>query len=442
MMVVLVLLLSISVLILLSVKAKLHPFFALLIVALVYGLLSQINILTLLNMMKEAMGSAMMSLGLIVLIGTVTGGLLEVSGATDVIAKKMVAITGKKYAPVGLAVTGLLVSIPVFCSSAFMLLAPLAKKISREANINFMVMIVALSMGCLLPTTFIPPTPGPLAAVNVLSLDIGQVMLVSLLFCLPLLVVLHFVSKWAGKKFPYDMANLGEETTEKEPSFGFGLALAPILLPVIFIIIKTFFVEKLIDNAFFYSLVSILGTTEIALSIGLLVALGLCWLNEKDTSIWQFDGTMGVSLRAGAQILMIICAGSAFGAVLQATELKDLLASVMAGSSLGLLTPFLIGVIFRSAIGSITVSLLTATSIIAPALPAMGYDNFTGSILVFLACASGAFMVFHGNDDMFWSVTTASNLDAKQAYKVLPITSVIMSLISFGFVLILSFIIS
>ena len=429
------LIISILVLIFLSVKVKLHPFFALIVVAIIYGILSNITLIKVLAIVKDAMGIAVTNLGLIVIIGTVTGGLLEVSGATDVIAKRIVTVTGKKLSPIGLALTGMIVSIPVFCSSAFILLAPLAKKISKEANINFMVVIVALSMGSLIPTTFIPPTPGPLAAINVLSLNIGQVILVSLIFSIPLIFVIYFCAIWLGKKFPYEEKEIETENSELEPNFGFALAIAPILLPVFLIMIKTFFLDYLTKKSWSYTLIEALGSTE----IGLLVAIALCWKKQKNPSIWQFDGIFGDSLKTGAQILMIICAGSAFGAVLQATELKNVLSELLAGSSLGLFTPFLIGVIFRTAIGSITVSLLTATSIIAPAIPAMGYDSFSGTVLIFLACASGSFMVFHGNDDMFWSVVTASDIDSRAAYKVLPLTSVIISLTSFAIVLTLSY---
>ncbi|MFW7432999.1 GntP family permease [Vagococcus carniphilus] len=435
-----ILLLSITCLIFLSIKVKLHPFFTLLSVSFIYGLLSRISFLEILTIIKDAMGSAITSLGLIVLIGTVTGGLLEISGATDVIAKRIIKVTGKKLSPIGLALTGLLVSIPVFCSSAFILLAPLAKKMSREANINYMVMIVSLSMGCLIPTTFIPPTPGPLAAIDVLSLEMGKVMLISLIFGLALIGVVYFCATWLGKKYPYPENNsLEEEKNEEKPkSFGFIAAISPIIVPVILIMLKTFLIESLSNYDWLQHLLEVAGTTEIALIIGLILALILCLKNNIDTTIWQFDGVFGKSLQAGAQILIIICAGSGFGAVLQATDLKMVLAKLLVGSSLGLLTPFLIGVIFRTAIGSITVSLLTATSIIAPIVPAMGYDNFTGGMLVFLACASGSFMIFHGNDDMFWAISTASKLDSKLAYKVLPLASIILSLTSFFIVFILS----
>ena len=434
-----ILLLAISCLIFLSVKVKLHPFFTLLSVSFIYGLLSNLSILHIVKLIKTAMGSALSNLGLIVLIGTVTGGLLEISGATDVIAKRLVTITGKKLSPIGLALTGLLVSIPVFCSSAFILLAPLAKKMSKEAHIDYMVMIVALSMGCLIPTTFIPPTPGPLAAIDILSLDMGRVMLISLLFGLVLIIAVYFCARWLGTRYPYlTHSEIQTDNSTMTPKFGFIFAIAPIIIPVFLILLKTFSLEAFPKNTISYQLLATLGTTEIALIIGLLLALLLCWRNNKDRTIWQFDGVFGRSLQAGAQILIIICAGNGFGAVLQATDLKDVLAKLLVGSSLGLLTPFLIGVIFRTAIGSITVSLITATSIIAPIIPAMGYDSFMGTMLIFLACASGSFMVFHGNDDMFWSVTTSASLDTKQAYKVLPIASIIISLTSFALVFILS----
>ncbi|WP_042349891.1 GntP family permease [Bacillus massiliigorillae] len=439
-MVAITLVVSILLLIFLSIKIKLHPFFALLSVALVYGLLSRLDLLEIMTIIKEAMGSAVVDLGLIVLIGTVTGGLLEASGATDVIAKKIVKITGPKLSPIGLAITGFIVSIPVFCSSTFILLAPLAKKISKEAKVDFMVMIIALSLGCLVPTTFMPPAPGPLSAINVLELDIGKVMFVSLLFFIPLLITIYLCARWLGKKYPYPKTLNEIDAQENASKIPFWAAIAPILLPVLLILTKTFLLDQLTTDSVPYMILASLGTTEIALAVGMLIALILCWKKQKDATIWQFDGIVGNSLRTGAQILMIICAGSAFGAILQATELKDVLAKLMVGSSLGLLTPFLIGVLFRTAIGSITVSLLTATLIIAPVIPAMGYDSTLGTMLIFLACASGSFMVFHGNDDMFWSVVTASDLESKYAYKVLPITSVIVSLVAFTIVMLLSFV--
>lgn len=56
-------------------------------------------------------------------------------------------ITGKKFAALGLAITGYFVSIPVFCDSAFVILSPLARELSIETNTSMTTMAVALTMG-------------------------------------------------------------------------------------------------------------------------------------------------------------------------------------------------------------------------------------------------------------------------------------------------------
>ena len=49
-------------------------------------------------------------------------------------AKTILKITGKKHAALGLAITGYFVSIPVFCDSAFVLLSPIARRLSNAAS--------------------------------------------------------------------------------------------------------------------------------------------------------------------------------------------------------------------------------------------------------------------------------------------------------------------
>jgi len=57
-----------------------------------------------------------------------------------------------------------------------------------------------------------------------------------------------------------------------------------------------------------------------------------------------------------------------------------------------------------------------------------------------LACASGGFMVFHGNDDFFWVITSTSDMKPDVAYRTIPITSVAQAITSLVLVFILQFI--
>jgi GntP family gluconate:H+ symporter len=61
---------------------------------------------------------------------------------------------------------------------------------------------------------------------------------------------------------------------------------------------------------------------------------------------------------------------------------------------------------------------------LAPMLDALGFGTPMGTVIAMLACASGGFMVFHGNDDFFWVATSTARMKSNIAYKVFPIASV------------------
>lgn len=162
---------AILILIFLTIKVKLHPFFALTIAAISFGLMIGANINDIMTNYATGLGGTIAGIGVVIAIGTVMGGLLEKSGAAETMAHTILKITGKKHASLGLAITGYFVSIPVFCDSAFVLLAPLAKRMSRDTGVSMTTMAVALAMGLHATHMLVPPTPGPLAVAGILGAD-------------------------------------------------------------------------------------------------------------------------------------------------------------------------------------------------------------------------------------------------------------------------------
>ena len=161
--------LSIALLVLLTVKVKLHPFFALTICSFFFGILMRIPISDIIAAYSDGLGGTISGIGIVIAIGTVMGALLEKSGAAETMAATILKITGKKFADVGLAITGYFVSIPVFCDSAFVLLSPLAKRMSRDTGASMVTMAVALGMGLHATHMLVPPTPGPLSVAGILG---------------------------------------------------------------------------------------------------------------------------------------------------------------------------------------------------------------------------------------------------------------------------------
>ena len=123
--VILGLVLAVLVLVLFTVKLKIHPFFALIATSATFAIVAGMNMQDMLSAFTSGMGGTIADIGLVIALGTVTSTLLEKSGAAETMAKTILKITGKKHAALGLAITGYFVSIPVFCDSAFVLLSPI-----------------------------------------------------------------------------------------------------------------------------------------------------------------------------------------------------------------------------------------------------------------------------------------------------------------------------
>jgi GntP family gluconate:H+ symporter len=433
------LVLAVVVLIICTVKLKIHPFFALIATSVTFALVSGMSMEDMLSSFADGMGGTVADIGLVIALGTVTGALLEKSGAAETMAKTILKITGKKHAALGLAITGYFVSIPVFCDSAFVLLSPIAKRISKDTKISMTTMAISLCMGLHATHMFVPPTPGPLAVAGILSADLGQVILFGAIVSIPVTLVGYFASLVAGKKYYYLPKNVVEvKENQKIPSP--MMAFLPIVAPIALMLLKTIgamcaWAETVMG------VVNILGTPAVALLVGLLIAaVSYHHINPNDKTAWGFDGVLADAMRTAGQIVLIVGAGGAFSGVLKASPLQDILTASFSGLTIGILAPFLIGFLFRTCVGSATIAMVTAATMITPLIDVLGFSSPMGRIIAMLACAAGGMMVFHGNDDFFWVTATTSEMDTSTAYKTIPLISVFQSLTALACVFLLSII--
>lgn len=426
--------LSIILLIVLTVKVKLHPFFALTISAFFFGITARHSIPEIITAYSNGLGGTISGIGVVIAIGTVMGSLLEHSGAAETMANTILRITGKKNADIGLAVTGYFVSIPVFCDSAFVLLSPLAKRMSKDSGNSMVTMAVALAMGLHATHMLVPPTPGPLAVAGILGSNLGLVILFGMLVSIPVTIVAIIAGRILGKKYFY-LPNI-ESTEEVMKDVGNKklptpfMSFSPIILPIILMLLRT--IATLESSPFgkglLYNIFDALGQTIVALFIGLIIAFFTYKsVHPEDREVWTFDGIFGDALKTAGQIVLIVGAGGAFATVLRLSNLQDIVMNVFTGFSIGIIVPYIIGAIFRTAIGSGTVGMITAASMLLPLLDVLGFNSPMGLVIAMLACAAGGFMVFHGNDDFFWVTVSTSEMKPEIAYKIFPIISIFQS---------------
>jgi len=254
---------------------------------------------------------------------------------------------------------------------------------------------------------------------------------------IPATMVGYFWANFAGRKIPVTVADeeIMVEETSQPPSV--IKAFLPVVVPIVLIAARSFFtIQASAVKGWWFSALLSLGDPVIALSIGVLLAFN-CHRSWNKQIVGQLSRE--AAEKAGG-ILVIIGGGGAFGAVLAATDIGRHFSQSLALDSLGILFPFLITSVLKTAQGSSTVAIITAASIVQPLLPALGLATEKGQLFAVLAMGAGSMMISHVNDAYFWVITKFSGLEMKTMLKVYSVASVLMGLVSLAVIYLLSLI--
>jgi GntP family gluconate:H+ symporter len=427
------LLAGIAVIILLTAKYRLHPFFALFIACFLIGLGVQMQVSSILTAIKQGFGHIMQSLGLIIVLGTTLGILLEHSGCTRVMASFILKKTGEKKAPLAMSITGFIVGLPVFCDSGYIVLSGLNQSLAKRTGISVVIMAVSLATGLYAVHCLLPPHPGAAAAAVTIGVDFGKLITVGIAVAVPGMIAGYLWARYAGKKLPHVAAE-AEHISSHAAAPPVFMAFLPVIVPVLLIAVNSFFALEKNSGNFLQKIFAVLGEPVIALAVGILLVFTTVskWTKHSVSKLLQ-EGAE----KAGG-ILVIIGAGGAFGAVLAATKIGEHFGQSLNLGSMGILFPFLLTFILKTAQGSSTVAIITAASIIHPLLPALGLDTENGKMLCVLSMGAGSMMISHANDAYFWVITKFSGLEMKSMLKVYSVATVWMGLVTLVVVYILS----
>jgi len=368
--------LGIIIMIVLVMKTKVHTFIALLIAAMITGIIGGMPIADvalddgttvtgLMTAIKEGFGNTLQSTGIIIGLGVMMGGILEKSGAAEKLAFTFIKAVGKKKEEWALAITGWVISIPVFADSAIVIFAPLCKAISRVTGKSIVGLALALAAGLQLTHCMVPPTPGPLTAAGMLGVDVGQMIMVGAALSIPMLIVAVFYCKSVGKKIyqipiengGYDRKEYKEEyirtMEEVEKLMGakelpsLWASLAPIVVPLILIFAKTIADFAGLDAGFISSLIDFFGEPIVALGIGTLLAVyGLAFKDSKKEVL----GTIDLAVKDTGMIMLITGAGGCLGNVIKVSGIGDVLGEAVLNMPIpAILIPFIIAALMRIA---------------------------------------------------------------------------------------------
>ncbi len=435
---IILLVVSIVLLVVLITKLHVHPFFSLLLVSLVVGVVSGLNLADVATMVASGFGGTMQNIGIVIICGVIIGEILEQTGGAHKIANSIIKIVGKKRAPLATSITGGIVSIPTFCDSGFVILNPVIKALSRAGNIPYMVLVTALMSGLLTTHSLVPPTPGPVAAAGILGADVGKVMLYGLIVSIPVILgtLLWCNSKFIRNKYPElapmddgDSTVSFDEKVRNAPST--YMSYMPIVIPIVLIVARSFAGLYANPELMWVQIINFIGTPFIALMLGAL----FCFLLPKKLTKEVTDTWISKAIKGGAEIVLITGIAGSFGKVLQGTGVGDVLAEGISKLSLpSVILPFAISAIILIAQGSATVALTTTSAIVLPLLPALGISPE----LAVISIAAGSFCGVLPQGSYFWCVANLAGYDIKKGYVAVTATTFIMGAIGLASVWIFS----
>ncbi len=442
------LLAGIAVIIWLTVRYKLHPFFALLIACFITGLSVELSVEEILKLIKNGFGDILSKLSLIIVLGTAIGVLLEKNGHTKVMADFILKITGIKRSAFAISITGFITGLPIFCDSGYIVLNGINKSLIQKTGYKAAQMSVSLAAGLYSVHCLLPPHPGASAAAGTIGVDFGKLIGYGILIAFPAMLAGHWWAVYAGKK-SIDASELNKATEEiqdanqslndgggKPESFKslpVWKAFLPVLVPILLMSARSFTGLQNKDNGLLTNVFNTTGDPAIALAIGLLLAIITGRGQRKKLSLH-----LSAAVEKAGSILVIIGAGAAFGAVLLATDIGTQFSKAVNLRSIGIWFPFLLTVIIKTAQGSSTVAIITASSIVLPLLSVLGLDSENGKLLAVLSMGAGSMMISHTNDAYFWVVSKFSNIDIRNMLRVHSVATIWMGLTAMLFIYLLS----
>jgi Gnt-I system high-affinity gluconate transporter len=413
---------------------KLSPFYSLLIVAIITGLLLGMSTDAVLKSFETGVGNTLGGLALIICLGAILGKVLEVSGAAEKIASTLIRSFGEKNIQWAVMITGLLIGIPLYYNAGFVILVPLIFTLVRKTKLPLL--YIAIPTAASLSTThcFLPPHPGPVYLINTLNADMGKVLLYGLLMAIPAVIIAGpLLGRWL-RNIKVDVSGslfADEKPPEKKlpaalPSF--IIALLPVFLITISVIASYFLPDGLAKTVLLF-----IGHATVALLISVSLAIYYFGIRSGVTMPaamkWTSDAISEIAL-----ILLIITAGGVFSQVLRDSGTGSYISSFSSKLNMPpLLFAWIVTAMLRVSIGSATVAGITAAGVVAPLI-----TTGVSPELMVLSVGAGSVFGSHINDSGFWMFKEFFNLSLKQTFLSWTVMETLISIIGLIGVLILN----
>ncbi len=442
-------LIGIAVIIALITFLKLNPFLSLTIGSILVGAIAGLGLDKTITSFGNGVGSTVASVGTLIALGAIFGKLLADSGGADQIVDTIVGHSSDRTLPWAMALVGMIIGLPMFFEIGLVLLMPVILLVARRSGLPLMRIAIPALAGLSAMHGFVPPHPGPLAAVGALHADLGLTLAFGVLVAVPTVIVGGplfgaLAARWVDVPVPELFTGAGnapvedgrDEPRQERTRPSFAVTLATVLTPVVLMLAKA--IADVADqdgHGVLKRLLDFIGTPLVALLLAVLLAmftLGVATGFDKD----KLSETVDAALPPIAGILLIVAAGGGLKQVLVDSGISKMIASWVEGSTVSpLLLAWFVAVLIRLATGSATVATVTTAGILQPVTATLSTSHVS---LLVLAIGAGSLFFSHVNDAGFWLTKQYFGLSVSQNIKTWSLMETVLSVTGIAGVLALS----
>jgi GntP family gluconate:H+ symporter len=434
---------GIAVIVLLITRFKLHAFLALTIGSLALGAFAGAPLDKAIASFSTGLGSTVAGVGVLIALGAILGKLLADSGGADQIVDTILAKAGKsggRAMPWAMVAIASIIGLPLFFEVGIVLLIPVVLLVAKRGNYSLMRIGIPALAGLSVMHGLIPPHPGPLVAIDAIGANLGVTLALGVVVAVPTVIIAgplfsKYAARWVDIPAPEKMLpGRPSEDLERRPSF--GATITTVLLPVVLMLAKAL-VDIVIDDPknHVQRVTDVIGSPLIALLAAVLVAIFTLGRAAGFTKE-RISATVEKSLAPIAGVLLIVGAGGGFKQTLIDVGVGRMILDLSQHWAIPtLLLAWLIAVAIRLATGSATVATISAAGLVAPLAADMSTAH---AALLVLAVGAGSLFFSHVNDAGFWLVKEYFGMDVGQTIKTWSVMETIISVVSLGFVLLLS----
>lgn len=360
-------------LLILIIKFKLHPVISMMISAVIIGAGAGMPLSVISETVEKGVGKTLQGIALLVGLGSMFGGILEVSGGAQKVAQTLIDKFGQKKAGWALGLTGLVIGTTVFFEAGVVVLIPLVFSVAKQTERSTLFYAIPLLSGLASGYAFVPPPAGSVLVANSLNVNFGTMMMVGIPTAIAAMIVSgiiwgRFIGTKIFTKLPVNVQEIKDDGKEL-PSF--GLVLGVILIPLILILVSTISGYMPVPDTL-KNILGFLGEPFAALTIATLAAMYFLGI-RRGYSKEQLKKVLDHSLRPVGMILLVIASGGVIRWMLQDSGLGNIIGPAVEKSGLPLiLVAFLIVLLVRVSVGSSIVAMTMASGIMATMPSVMG----------------------------------------------------------------------